>query len=210
LTDLNELFDEEVTPPNGYFVVAESPDAQPPIDHRRIDRRVLLVCLVAIIIFAFTGFILVSLAASGQPGASGQFNAENSSAAIATTTSEQTSAALPNTVVPAATPVPTTEPPPVPTPTTQPTPTPSPTTSTTTEPPPNLCGAPANPYGYNFCGGTLIYTPAADICSYLVCAANFWKADGYVVLCQDNTFSRTGGKPKVCNQDRGYRRALFA
>jgi hypothetical protein len=104
--------------------------------------------------------------------------------------------------------MPTTAPPPVQTSTTQPAPTP-PTTTTTSKPPPNLCGAPANPYGYNFCGGTLVYSPAGDICSYLTCAANFWKGDGYVVQCQDDTFSKTGGKQKVCSQDQGYRATLF-
>ncbi|MGE5156257.1 MAG: hypothetical protein ACM3JP_02040 [Betaproteobacteria bacterium] len=38
---------------------------------------------------------------------------------------------------------------------------------------------------------------------------HFWKGDSYVVQCQDNTFSKTGGKSKVYPQDKGYRETLF-
>src|SRR5207249_3463588 len=31
---------------------------------------------------------------------------------------------------------------------------------------PNLCGAPANPWGYNFCGGSFIYSPPVGFCTY--------------------------------------------
>jgi hypothetical protein len=40
-------------------------------------------------------------------------------------------------------------------------------------PPPNTCGAPPNPWGYNFCGGTLIPSPNSAFCSYFDCIPSF-------------------------------------
>ena len=69
------------------------------------------------------------------------------------------------TPVATATPTPT----PTPTPTATPAPTPpTPTLIPTAAPtavPVNLCGAPPNPWGYNFCGGGLIYSPDPSFCS---------------------------------------------
>lgn len=45
--------------------------------------------------------------------------------------------------------------------------------------PSRLCGAPANPYGYNYCGrGTLIRAPKPDVCDYFRCINNFWNGTG--------------------------------
>src|SRR5712691_4389733 len=44
---------------------------------------------------------------------------------------------------------------------------PSPTPSTA--PAANLCGAPHNPWNYNFCDGNLIASPSSDFCSYFNC-----------------------------------------
>jgi hypothetical protein len=74
---------------------------------------------------------------------------------------------------------------------------------------PNLCGAPANPYGYNFCGGSYIYSPAADICSYLSCIDNFWNGQGYVIQCKDGMFSKSGGRSGSCSYHSGNRRPLY-
>lgn len=74
---------------------------------------------------------------------------------------------------------------------------------------PNLCGAPANPYGYNFCGGSYIYSPAGDICSYLSCIDNFWNGQGYVIQCQDGMFSKSGGRSGSCSYHSGNRRPLY-
>jgi hypothetical protein len=82
-------------------------------------------------------------------------------------------------------------------------------TTTTTKKPPNLCGAPANPYGYTFCGGSLITNPASDICSYLSCIANFANGRGYVVQCVDGKFSKSGGIQGACSQHGGVSRALY-
>jgi hypothetical protein len=81
--------------------------------------------------------------------------------------------------------------------------------STVVAAPANLCGAPANPYGYTFCGGPYLYHPASDICRYLRCISNFPHGTGYVEQCQDGTFSRSGGRPGSCSGHHGNRRPLY-
>jgi hypothetical protein len=71
-----------------------------------------------------------------------------------------------------------------------------------------LCGAPANPYGYTLCGGTVVTDPAADICGYFDCAAAFWKGKGYMMLCQDGKVTMSGGRPKSCSRHGGDRHAV--
>jgi hypothetical protein len=82
------------------------------------------------------------------------------------------------------------------------------TTRTTTKAP-SLCGAPANPYGYNFCGGATISNPPSDICSYLSCIANFWNGRGYIEQCNDGKFSKSGGIQGSCSYHGGNRRPLY-
>lgn len=67
-----------------------------------------------------------------------------------------------------------------------------------------------NPWGYNFCGTTQIYSPPSDFCSYFNCIASFWSGIGFVVECSDQTFSKSGGRTGVCSQHGGYYRSLFA
>jgi hypothetical protein len=83
------------------------------------------------------------------------------------------------------------------------------TTKTTTKPPPNLCGAPSNPWGYNFCGGSAILTPAASFCSYFKCIANFPNGKGYVEECKDGMYSKSGGIQGSCSQHGGNLAELF-
>jgi hypothetical protein len=60
---------------------------------------------------------------------------------------------------------------------------------------PSLCEAPANPYGYNFCGrGGRITNPAPDVCAYFDCIANFENGTGYMVECHDAMYSMSGGR----------------
>lgn len=118
------------------------------------------------------------------------------------------------------TPVPTVEPTPVPAPVSTPVPTLPPTppprqaqTPTPTPPPSqgtNLCGAPSNPWGYNFCAGSLIYSPPSNFCSYFACIASFWNGVGYVIQCQDFMFSKSGGRSGSCSQHGGNYRPLYA
>lgn len=72
---------------------------------------------------------------------------------------------------------------------------PQPQPSTKAPPPkPSTCGAPSNPYGYNFCGtGGFVTSPPGDICNYFGCIANFWNGHGYMVECNDGTYSMSGG-----------------
>jgi hypothetical protein len=94
-----------------------------------------------------------------------------------------------------------------------PTATPKPHASTPTATPnsqPTATPCPAvncNPWGYNFSPpGNLIYNPPSAFCSYFNCIANFSTGTGYVIECQDLTFSKTGGVPGSCSQHgRDYR-----
>ncbi len=78
----------------------------------------------------------------------------------------------------------------------------------------NYCGAPANPWHYNFCTantGKYIYSPAASFCSYFKCIASFWKStSGYVDECQDGTYSHSGGRSGACSYHGGELRPLWA
>lgn len=105
-------------------------------------------------------------------------------------------------------------------PTTAPTaaPTPVPTVAPTAAPPPapqpppvtNLCGAPSNPWNYNFCGGNLITSPASGFCGYFSCISSFATGTGYVVQCGDGKFSKSGGHTGVCSQHGGFLKNLYS
>ena len=78
-------------------------------------------------------------------------------------------------------------------------------------PPPSTCGAPANPWGYNFCGGSLIYSPPGNFCSYFNCIPSFWKSTlGYVDECNDGTYSHSGGRQGACSYHGGEMRPLYS
>ncbi|HZM77840.1 MAG TPA: hypothetical protein VFC19_19145 [Candidatus Limnocylindrales bacterium] len=109
----------------------------------------------------------------------------------------------------AVTPSPTPSPEPVVPPTTQAA-SPPPAPTTTKPKPINLCGAPQNPWNYNFCsGGTKIDDPPDDFCSYFDCIDNFWNGRGYVIQCDDNMFSKSGGIQGSCSRHGGNKRPLF-
>ncbi len=132
---------------------------------------------------------------------------------VATTTVSTAPAVRPQTT----TALPLTIPPPTITTTTTTTkPAAAPTTKTTTKPPPppppppqNLCGAPSNPWGYNFCGGSYITSPASGICAYFNCIDNFWNGKGYVIQCKDGMLSKSGGRQGSCSYHDGNRRPLY-
>jgi hypothetical protein len=68
----------------------------------------------------------------------------------------------------------------------------------------SLCGAPANPYGYNLCGrGSQVTSPPSDICTYFNCIANFTHGHGYMVECNDGTYSMSGGIHGACSYHGG-------
>lgn len=78
----------------------------------------------------------------------------------------------------------------------------------------NYCGAPSNPWHYNFCCGTLISAPNPSFCQYFTCIKSFWiediPNDGYVVQCQDSMFSLSGGESGACSYHGGELRPLYA
>jgi hypothetical protein len=92
------------------------------------------------------------------------------------------------------------------------TPSPTPPPPLSPAPPANDCGAPANPWGYNFCGrGAVIYSPPSNFCQYFNCIPSFWKStSGYVDECQDGTYSHSGGRQGACSYHRGELRALYS
>ncbi len=120
-----------------------------------------------------------------------------------------------STATPTATPTPTPKPTPTPTPTPTPVPaTPAPVVAPPAPPPPppaaNTCGAPSNPWGYNFCGGNFIYSPQADFCGYFSCIPSFWKStNGYVEECVDGMYSHSGGRQGSCSYHGGNLRPLY-
>ena len=70
----------------------------------------------------------------------------------------------------------------------------------------NLCGAPANPWGYNFCGGPVVTAAPSNFCKYFVCVLLFWKDAGNLVQCGDGMYSHAG----ACSSHGGTRRSLRA
>jgi hypothetical protein len=72
------------------------------------------------------------------------------------------------------------------------------------------CGAPANPWGYNFCGGSVITQPASNFCNSFSCIPSFWnQTNGYVIQCRDGEFSHSGGRQGSCSSHGGNLRTLF-
>jgi cytoskeletal protein RodZ len=76
---------------------------------------------------------------------------------------------------------------------------------------PDTCGGPANPDGYTLCpGGSLIYSPASDVCDYFDCIANFQNGRGYMVECNDGTYSKSGGRRGDCSDHGGEQQAVYS
>jgi hypothetical protein len=74
----------------------------------------------------------------------------------------------------------------------------------------STCGAPANPWGYNFCGrGSHIFSPAADVCAYFNCIASFDNGTGYMVQCNDGMYSMSGSRRGACSYHSGEGRAVY-
>jgi hypothetical protein len=75
----------------------------------------------------------------------------------------------------------------------------------------SLCGAPPNPYGYNFCGtGNEVTAPPSDICNYFNCINNFGNGQGYMVECNDGTYSMSGGIDGACSDHYGEDRTVYS
>jgi hypothetical protein len=75
----------------------------------------------------------------------------------------------------------------------------------------SLCGAPPNPYGYNFCGtGGHVTDPPAGVCNYFSCIENFWNGSGYMVECGDGTYSMSGGYSEACTDHGGVKQTVYS
>ena len=91
-----------------------------------------------------------------------------------------------------------------------PNPTPKPTPRPTPKPTAKPTGVFGNPWGYDFKPGNTISNPPDAFCEYFDCIPSFWDStNGYVVQCEDSTFSHSGGRQGVCSHHGGYRRTLF-
>ncbi|MBB5828417.1 hypothetical protein [Micromonospora carbonacea] len=73
-----------------------------------------------------------------------------------------------------------------------------------------LCGAPANPFGYDYCGGSRIRRPDVRVCDYFDCGQDFWAGTGYLVQCRDGALTLTGGRADVCAAHDGLRRTVWS
>ncbi|MEU7930821.1 hypothetical protein [Micromonospora echinofusca] len=71
------------------------------------------------------------------------------------------------------------------------------------------CGAPANPMGYDFCGGERIRRPAVEVCDWFDCVPEFWAGRGHLVQCGDGSVSLTGGRRDACAAHDGVRRTVW-
>src|SRR5689334_3497397 len=74
---------------------------------------------------------------------------------------------------------------------------------------PDLCGAPPNPMGYTFCGGSRITAPDPRTCQYYTCIPNFDNGRGYLVACVDGRVSMSGGVQGACSSHGGVGRQVY-
>lgn len=83
-------------------------------------------------------------------------------------------------------------------------------------PTPNRCpnAVNHNPWCYDFSPGNLIYYPPDGFCNYFNCIATFYASDdpgdGYIIECQDGTFSQSGGESGSCSHHGGNMRPLYS
>lgn len=160
---------------------------------------------------AWVGLVLIILVAVGatQPAAptGGNQVAKLSAASSPTPMQSPLATTSPSpTLADSPTPSPSPRPSPIASP--KPTPKPAPKPA----PKPTTCGAPANPFGYDFClPATLIYSPPANFCGYFNCIPSFWNSTkGYVDECVDGTYSHSGGRQGACSYHGGERRPLYS
>jgi hypothetical protein len=111
------------------------------------------------------------------------------------------------------TPTPTAEPP---------TPTPVPVVVEPTQPPvqveptqppaPTCSGTLINGgcYNYDPAGGSLVYSPPSNFCSYYLCVSSFWTStNGYVARCSDGKHTHSGGVSGACSKNGGVVATLY-
>lgn len=208
-------------PPPGYPPTASYPPIPPTGPKKKVGKTGLIIGIVAAVLILCCGGLTLIGALVGNPTPAAKTAAATERSPSPSSPGSPTASApatMPVAAPPASTaPVATTTPPAPPAvhttgPAAKPT-TRAPTTKAATQPPAapvDLCGAPANPYGYNFCGGSTITNPPSDICNYLSCIGNFWNGRGYIEQCQDGMFSKSGGIQGSCSSHGGNRRPLYS
>jgi hypothetical protein len=100
---------------------------------------------------------------------------------------------------------------PAPPPTVRPAATVRPPSLTAAPPPPPACraAAPSNPWGYDFCPGSVITNVPSNACGYFNCIKSFWnQANGHLEECSDGTYSHSGGRSGACSSHGGEWRAV--
>lgn len=161
-------------------------------------KRILAAAGVAVVAFVASGCGPADHASALRSNA-GDGSAPIATSAPSTAVVSATPRVKPRPVAPKPAPKPAATPTPTPTP---PKPAPKPVARST-------CGAPANPWGYNFCGrGGHIYSPAAGVCTYFDCIASFADGVGYMVQCNDGMYSMSGGRSGACSRHSGEGRAV--
>ena len=75
--------------------------------------------------------------------------------------------------------------------------------------PADRCGAPENPYGYNYCGGVLVREPAPDVCRWFTCVEGFWAGRGYLTVCEDGRLGMVGGPSGRCPERAGRKEPVY-
>lgn len=160
------------------------------------------------ITLALAGLVgAAAISACGPASQESLRSAPDNSSVSSATPAAPVAHATPRRVTPAST-APRPAPKPKPT-TAAPKPKPKPTTAAPKPVALSTCGAPANPWGYNFCGrGSHIYSPAADVCAYFDCIASFADGVGYMVECNDGMYSMSGGRSGACSHHSGEGRAV--
>jgi hypothetical protein len=202
-------------PPQGQRPQTPSQWGAPPPPRPRPDRpwyrREQIITPLAVVLLVSLLLGLVGLVAKPPtPAANTAALPAASTTTAAPTTAARTTAAPTTTTPPTTAPPATTQPPTtarVVAPTRRPTTSARPPRTTAA---PSLCGAPANPYGYNFCGrGGLISNPAPDVCVYFDCIPNFDNGTGYMVECHDAMYSMSGGRQGACSYHDGVWRPVY-
>jgi hypothetical protein len=69
----------------------------------------------------------------------------------------------------------------------------------------------SNPWCYNFTCCSYIYSPPGNFCGYFPWIPSFWDhTNGYVEVCQDGDYCRSGERSRSCSYHGGKLRALLA
>jgi len=176
----------------------------PPPDPRRRNAWLIIAAII------FVGLLVTGILQTAYPAPPTTQNA------MPTDTPTQSALlSLTPTLTPTDTPIPTKTPTPTPRPTPTPTPKPVVVVTPTPKPQPTHCvGINNNPWCYDFNPGGLIYTPPSGFCSYFNCIATFYQSDdpgdGYIVECQDGTYSQSGGERGACSSHGGVLRPLYS